>query len=166
VSAVAAADRRRHELDGSVEEMKSGGPMTREEIDAFFARRQEAWKRRDLDMLMRDYSDDCIVDSPAGGKMKGRAAIEKVYREFFSSFPDLALDRPDYIIDKDRVAQTSTVTGTNKGGFMNLPPTGKRVSIPMVWIFRLKDGKIVEEQRVYDFTGMLLQAGVLKAKPL
>ena len=58
------------------------------------------------------------------------------------------------------------MTGTNKGGFMDLPPTGNRVSIPVVLIFTLKDGKIVEEQRVYDFTGMLVQAGVLKTKPL
>ena len=30
----------------------------------------------------------------------------------------------------------------------------------------LKDGAIVREQRIYDFTGMLIQIGLLKAKPL
>ena len=27
------------------------------------------------------------------------------------------------------------------------------------------DGQIVQERRVYDFTGMLVQIGVLKARP-
>jgi steroid delta-isomerase-like uncharacterized protein len=140
--------------------------MTREDIHQFLARRQEAWKKHDIEILVLDHSEDCVVESPAGGTMKGRAAIEKVYRGFLSSFPDLAFERTDTIIDNDRVVQISRMTGTNKGGFMNLPPTGKKVSIPLVNIFKIKDGKIVEEQRVYDFTGMLVQAGVLKAKPL
>ena len=139
--------------------------MTREEMDRFLARRLEHWKNRDTAALAQDHAEDCVLDSPAAGKVKGRAAIEKVYRGFLSSFPDLAFDRTDFLIDGDRVAQVATVTGTNKGGFMDLPPTGKKVSVPLVFIFRVKDGQIVEQQSVYDFTGMLLQAGILKAKP-
>jgi steroid delta-isomerase-like uncharacterized protein len=141
--------------------------MTRNEIEKFVARRQESWKQRDIDALSRDHAEDCVLETPfAGGKVKGRAAIEKVYRGFLSAFPDVAFDHIDHLIDGDRVAQIATLTGTNKGGFMDLPPTGKRVSFPLVLVFRLKDGLIVEEQRIYDFTGVLLQAGVLKAKPL
>jgi len=29
----------------------------------------------------------------------------------------------------------------------------------------LRNGKIVHERRIYDFTGLLVQIGVLKAKP-
>jgi steroid delta-isomerase-like uncharacterized protein len=141
--------------------------MTRGEIEAFVARRLESWRQRDIDALARDHSEDCVLETPfAGGKVKGRAAIERVYRGFLSAFPDLAFERTDYLIDGDRVALIATLTGTNKGGFMDLPPTGRRVSFPLVLVFKLKDGLIVEEQRIYDFTGVLLQAGVLKAKPL
>jgi steroid delta-isomerase-like uncharacterized protein len=140
--------------------------MTRDAINAFVARRQEAWKRHDVEALTRDHSEDCVVESPLAGHVKGRAAIEMVYRGLLSSFPDLALDRTDFVIDDDRVVQISTMTGTSKGGFMGLPPTGRKISVPLVLILRLKDGLIVEERRVYDFTGMLVQAGVLKAKPL
>jgi predicted ester cyclase len=58
------------------------------------------------------------------------------------------------------------VSGTDTGGFMNLPPTGKRFGFPLVLIYRLKNGLIVHQQSVYDFTGWLMQVGVLKAKPL
>jgi hypothetical protein len=34
-----------------------------------------------------------------------------------------------------------------------------------VFLFVIKDGKIHHERRVYDFTGLMIQLGVLKAKP-
>ena len=48
---------------------------------------------------------------------------------------------------------------------MGMPATGRRVTIPVVFLYEFKDGKIVRDRRVYDFTGMLVQVGTLKAKP-
>ena len=141
--------------------------MTREDIQRFFERHNDASKRRDTEALALDYAEHCVVESPAaGGEIRGRAAIEKMSRDFFTSFPDLALENLELIIDGDRVVQLATVAGTNIGGFMNLPPTGKRVQFPIVFIFRFENGLIAHEKRVYDVTGMLVQAGVLKAKPI
>jgi hypothetical protein len=36
----------------------------------------------------------------------------------------------------------------------------------VVLMYTLKDGQVVREKRIYDFTGMLIQIGVLKAKPV
>ena len=58
------------------------------------------------------------------------------------------------------------VRGTDTGGFMGLPPTRKPFRVPMVMLCTVKDGYIVREQRIYDFTGMLMQIGLLKGKPL
>ena len=48
---------------------------------------------------------------------------------------------------------------------MGLPPTNKPFRLPIVFLCTVKDGLVVHEQRIYDFTGMLVQIGVLKAKP-
>jgi predicted ester cyclase len=69
------------------------------------------------------------------------------------------------LIDGDRVAQRLMSAGTDTGGFLNLPPTGKAFRVPLVLLCRVADNKIVHERRIYDFTGMLIQIGVLKAKP-
>jgi hypothetical protein len=45
-----------------------------------------------------------------------------------------------------------------------MPATGRRIERTMAY-FTLHDGLIAQERRVYDFTSMLMQLGVLKAKP-
>ena len=48
---------------------------------------------------------------------------------------------------------------------MGLPATGRQFKFPVVAVFTLEGGLIVHERRIYDFTGLLTQIGVLKAKP-
>ena len=140
--------------------------MTRGEIVTLMTSRQEAFERRDLRALARLYSEHCVLESPMAGTVTGREAIEQVYQGLFSAFPDLVLSSDEILIDGDRVAQTLTLAGTDMGGFMGLAPTGKRFRVPVVVLSTMKDRQIVAEKRVYDFTGLLVQVGILKAKPL
>ena len=141
--------------------------MTREEIVNLFNQRHDAYARLDAEALAGDHAEDCVLESPAaGGTISGREAIAKVYRAWFGGFPDVTVDWNDLLIDGDRVVQTATMSGTDTGGFMGLPPTGKRFGFPIVYMFTLQDGLIAHERRVYDFTGMLIQIGLLKAKPV
>ena len=43
--------------------------------------------------------------------------------------------------------------------------SGRRFEMKSVFLITLVDGKISTEERIYDLTGMLVQIGVLKAKP-
>lgn len=140
--------------------------MTRDEAQQFFDRRVDAWRRRDVDALTRDHSENCVLESPLAGEVRGRSAIEKVYRGFLASFPDFAIDDLELIVEGSRVVQIVTMSGTNTGGFMGLAPTGKHFKFPLVAVFTFENGLIVHERRIYDFTGMLTQIGVLKAKPV
>ena len=49
---------------------------------------------------------------------------------------------------------------------MGMPATGRPFHLAVVFLYELRDHKIVRERRIYDFTGLLLQIGVLKAKPV
>jgi steroid delta-isomerase-like uncharacterized protein len=141
--------------------------MTREDITALFARRQEAWARRDAASLAADHIADGEVHSPlAGGTVHTRAEIEKLYQAYFVAFPDLVLQHEDVLIDGERVAVFARAAGTDRGGFMGLPPTGRAVKLSIAMIYHLRDGLIAREWRVYDFTGLLVQVGALKAKPI
>ena len=139
--------------------------MTRDEVASVLNRRFSALNSSDLETLMTVHDPDGVVDSPLGGHASGIEAIRKVYDAWIASFPDAQFEAEPPIVDGDRVAQVATVSGTDTGGFMGLPPTGKSFSMPMVFLFTMRNGKILHERRVYDFTGLMIQLGVLKAKP-
>ena len=68
-------------------------------------------------------------------------------------------------IDGDRVALIMTVSGSHAWDFFGLPASGRRVQAVCAFMYTLKDGAIVHERRILDFTGVLIQVGVLRAKP-
>ena len=139
--------------------------MTREEITAMFAQREEAFSRKDSAALAADYADDAVIDSPTAGVHHGRAAAKQAYDAIFHAFADNMRKTEALLIDGDHVAQVMTIEGTNLGGLMGLPPSGKHFRVPAVFLYDLHGDKIVRERRMYDFTGVLVQIGILKARP-
>ena len=139
--------------------------LTREEMTALFSRRQLAFDNMDADALSADYADDCVVDSPAAGTLRGAVAVDRARRSFFEAFPDLKLCTENLVIDGNTVVQVATLEGTDIGGFMGLDPSGRSFKAPAVFIYEFRNRKIARESRIYDFTGVMVQIGLLKAKP-
>ena len=139
--------------------------MTREQIFALFNRREAAWGARDAHALASDHAPDGVVVSQTGGVLEGRAEIERIYRVWFLGFPDMTFTTEDLLVDDDRAALLCRITGTHLGEFFGMPPTGRRIEVSGAFIYRLQDDQIIHERRVLDFTGVLIQVGVLRAKP-
>jgi steroid delta-isomerase-like uncharacterized protein len=144
---------------------ESQSTMSREDMVALFKRRQDAYDDLDAAALAADYAEDAVIDSPSGGVHTGREAAERTLRAVFSAFLDITIAVEELIIDGDRAAQVQSMEGTHIGDFLGLPPTGKRFSMSAVFFYEVRNGRIVRERRIYDFTGMLVQIGILKAKP-
>lgn len=139
--------------------------MTRAEIEALVDRYQDAVARRDIHALTQLHAEDGVVESLMAGTVRGRAAIGDAYRAWFTAFPDITVTTDDLVIDGDRAVLVSTVTGTDRGGVMGLPPSHKPFRVAVVFVYTFKDGYIAHDRRISDFTGLLLQIGVLKARP-
>jgi uncharacterized protein (TIGR02246 family) len=140
--------------------------MTRDEIVTLVERRHTAWAAHDAAALAATHAEAGIAVSPFGGALEGRAEIEDVYRRLFSAFPDVVLQQDELLIDGDRVVVVARLSGTLAGEFFGLAPTGRRMEFQAALLMTVADGLVVEERRIYDFTGMLVQVGVLKAKPV
>ena len=139
--------------------------MTREEVVALFERRETAWRTKDAAALAADHAPHGVVISPTGGVLEGRADIERIYRVWFTAFADYVFGIEDLIIEGDRVALLGRVTGRHSGEFFGVPATGRRIDISCGFFYRFEDGLIAHERRILDFTGLLVQVGVLRAKP-
>jgi hypothetical protein len=40
------------------------------------------------------------------------------------------------------------------------------MEVQVALLLKIADGLVIDERRIYDFTGVLVQVGVLKAKPV
>jgi len=138
--------------------------MTREQIVAVLNTMQRAWNARDPTALAALFADNALVQSPIFGELKGRQAIEKSYRDLFRGFADWTFEGQDVIVDGSRAAQLFTVTATHTSDMFGVDATHRSFKVRGVLVFEFRDGRITNEQRLYDFTALLLQAGVLKAK--
>jgi hypothetical protein len=139
--------------------------MMRDEILALINRRHALWTAHDAAGLAWTHAENGTVASPVGGVLEGRAEIERVYRLWFSGFPDIVIHQDELLIDGDRAVVIARMTGTHEGDFFGLAPTGRHVEVLLAMVLSVGDGLVLDERRIYDFTGMLVQVGVLKAKP-
>jgi steroid delta-isomerase-like uncharacterized protein len=156
----------RAEQTASSSSQQSASGMTRDEIVAFVERRQELYDDFDAAGLAADYADDVVVESPMSGIHHGRAAAEQALRATFNLFRDRKMTTDELLVDGPLVAHFVTTEGTHVTDLMGAPTSGKPFRLPVVFLYELKDRRIVRERRIYDFTGLLVQIGLLKAKPV
>jgi len=139
--------------------------MTREQIVGVVQTMQRAWNAKDAAALASFHADDGVVHSPMFGEVRGRAEVERTYGEMFRMFGDWDFQGQELIIDGDRFAQTFVATATHSSEMFGVEPTNRRFRVQGVLVFEMRDGKVVNERRLYDFTSLLVQIGVLKTKP-
>lgn len=139
--------------------------MTHGEICAFFDAQRDHWRARDPEQLANGHAENGVLVSPIFRSVTGRPAILSSYRSLFDIFPDWDYRAERVLIDGAMVAEPFSATATHVGEFMGLAGSGRRFEIQGVRLFEMKAGLIAHERRYYDFTGMLIQLGVLRSKP-
>jgi len=74
------------------------------------------------------------------------------------AFPDLRMSVQDMVAEGDKVAVLWTFRGTHTGsGYEGLPPTGTRVEVRGITIWRIVNGRIVEEWSSFSETGAYIR---------
>ena len=122
----------------------------------------EVINAQDLDgALAAMVVEDFVELNPLPGQGPGRAGLAVVLGGMFAGFPDLHWTLHDTLVEADRVMTLSTWTGTHRGEFMGIPPTGRTVAVEAWTIDRYRDGMLVESRIIMDVAGMLAQLGVL-----
>jgi steroid delta-isomerase-like uncharacterized protein len=118
---------------------------------------RELWSKGNLAVADELYSPDFVCHFVIGPEWRGREGIKEEVRKHRISFPDWNERVDDIIAEGDRVVIRFTSTGTQRGEFGGIAPTGKRVSIQEVAIFRLANGKIAEQWGFPDLNGLMEQ---------
>jgi steroid delta-isomerase-like uncharacterized protein len=82
-----------------------------------------------------------------------------------NAFPDLHHDIVDMVAERDKVAVRLNVTGTHKGEFQGILPTGKKLSLHEMGFITILDGKIIEGWISSDTMRLMQQIGGLPSSP-
>jgi len=139
--------------------------MTRDDVVSLVDKWQSALDRRDSRAYGRLYADTATLESPLAGSVTGPEGLEKAFENFFTAFPDAKITSESPCIDGENVVVVSSIAGTHVGGFAGLPASGKPFRFSIVFLLVVRDHRIVRDRRIYDFTGLMVQIGMLKAKP-
>ena len=89
--------------------------------------------------------------------------MKMFYDVLWRAFPDSQLVIDDIIVEGDKAACRYTFTGTQKGEFMGIPPTEKRVKVNGMTIFHFdqSSNKCIERWNMPDMMGLMQQIGAI-----
>ena len=106
--------------------------------------------------------EDVVEEVPLPGQGPGLEGLKDILRAMRAGFPDLVFTIEEQISEGDKVASRFTWTGTHKGSFLGIPPTGRAVRVWGIVIDRLVEGRIQSTRILMDTMGMMAQMGVMR----
>jgi len=136
----------------------SEDPVTVKNVEVVHEVFAEIWSKGNVDLIGNVFAEDFVGHFP-GNTVHGREGVLAEVIAHRTAFPDWTEEPEDTIADRDRVVVRFTSRGTNLGDFLGNPPTGNHVEISEVAIFRLSDGRIVEQWVYPDILGLQRQLG-------
>ena len=122
----------------------------------------DIWNRGELAAVDEVMAADARYHGPhqpngVGDREGWRAHIARIR----DAFPDSQVTFEELIACGDTVVGRWSASGTQTGPLPGVAPTGKRISITGITIYRIADGKIVEAWEQLDMLGMWHQLGLL-----
>jgi steroid delta-isomerase-like uncharacterized protein len=119
---------------------------------------QESGKLGVIDDLV---SPDFVDHSAWPGIPASREGVRQIFGMFHAALANLEVIIHDQIAEDDRVVTRKTLRGTHQGDFLGVPPSGNVLTIEVIDILRLKDGRITDHWNLVDQHGLLQQLGLV-----
>ena len=100
------------------------------------------WNKGDFSVLDTLISPEAIDHSTVGGvdkKEKGSASFRAIVSMFRAAMPDIQLTIDDEVYAGDKVVHRWTLVGTDTGGVMGMPPSGKQLTFTGITTARFRE---------------------------
>lgn len=136
--------------------------MTRASAAALVQGLHAIWNTGDLAAIPAVYAPDFVAHFPKGwgeppGHRNGHAGIAAAVTRIRAAFPDWREDIEDIVFEGDRIVVRYVSTGTQDGAFLGRLPSGARVRVDEISIFRIADGRIAEQWCLVDDLALFKQ---------
>ncbi len=119
----------------------------------------EIWNAGNLDLADELSAPDYTDNVSGSGSPVGPNGFKEAVSGVRDAFPDFALTINDMISEDDKVVLVWTFIGTHKGELMGIAPTDKLIEFDGIYLYRFKDGKLVERSGKRDMFKLMSQLG-------
>ena len=116
---------------------------------------------KDLDGAVRFISPSYINHAEVPGMPQGVEAVRTFFSMLWAGFPDVKTTILDTIAEGDKVVIRASTEGTHTGPFLGIPPTGRHAKWSFMDIWRIADGKVVEEWVETNLMSLMQQLGLV-----
>jgi steroid delta-isomerase-like uncharacterized protein len=111
-----------------------------------------------LDGIESVWADDCVVHAGGGlREVHGVAELGGLLTAYRAALTELRITTENLVAEGDQVAARFTTRGRHHGEFIGIPPTGVPIEIGGFGLFRIADGRIVEEWLLDDLAAFVAQ---------
>jgi predicted ester cyclase len=134
--------------------------MSLEKNKAIIHSLYEAFNKQNLDAL-----DDLIAPDYVdySRQERGLKSVKHYYTDIYKGFSDIHLTIQDITAERDKVWVRFKANGTHNGEYHGLAPTGNKITVVGVEIYRIVNGKITgTEWVVEDTLDLYKQLGVIE----
>ncbi len=113
--------------------------ITPEEYNAvrkMWIKHSQAEDRREIEGLISTLTEDCVYEiMPTGQRWEGHDGARNFYLTFLGAFPDVHFDLTDIVIGPQGAFEVAAMTGTHKGVWAGMEPSGKFISMRIMIYF-------------------------------
>lgn len=138
--------------------------MTKEN-KALVRKIERLWNTNKVDKLDDLFSPDWKHNAGVPGMPPGLATAKMAHQMSIQAMPDRKMAVEGIWSEGDKVAVLTRMTGTNKGGmpWFGAGPNDAKIDAPMITIYQIAGGKIVESWGWFDAQRIMQQLGVIPA---
>jgi steroid delta-isomerase-like uncharacterized protein len=119
--------------------------------DPFLKKLVAAYNGHKPDAFDELFTDDCVL-MRNGVEALGRDAVKGVLAKLYKAFPDIEYVIDDVIVSGDKVGLRWHGTGTHKGDYFGIPPSGRPLQYDGITLYELRGGKVA---RIWVSANML-----------
>jgi len=136
--------------------------MGLEKKKAIVRRFCQVWAKGELDIIDELASPELSVSYPSFPEpINGIAAFKQYLTTFRSAFGDRDLRVEEEIAEGDKVVLRWNFSAKHQAEYRGIPATGKRMKWTGMAVYRIVDGKVVEERGEEDYLSILRQLGLV-----